>query len=314
MNSLITIETNFLNSENLIAIILVILVLGLIYSITEKIQRFFLKIYDLIKKITNLILFPINELWKFCYKKSCELISKIIPPSDNPKFDKFGGRSTFIFVITITALSPILIIIGLFLLPNSHEFAENFFMGMPPFNIIMLSANGFDSIFQINELLMLVLLNAITLIFLKNQDECSKGIQIYYCMIFLIFSGCLSFFLSPVFSNPTIANLFDINNIYKTFIEDNSEKFILTRILYIITFIPILYAFVATVCCAVRDLLGLLAHSIKPFVTFFAIGGLLASTMNQSAWFTPILIIGFFFTAFWAQHNISFEKDLFSRI
>ena len=313
MNSLITLETSFLSSENLIYLILVILIVGLIYSITEKIQSFFLKIHKIIKKITNLILFPINELWKFCYKKLSEPISKIIPPSDNPKFDKFGGRGTFIFVIAITVLSPILIIIGMFLLSDNNDFAESFFMGMPPFNIIMLIANGFDSVFQISELLMLVLLNAITLIFLKNQDECSKGIQIYYCMIFLVFSGCLAFFLSPVFSNPTVVNFFDVNNLYKTFIEENSEKFILIRILYILIFIPILYAFVATVCCALRDLIGLLAHSIKPFVTFFGIGGLLASTIQQSVWFTPVLIIGFLFTAFWAQHNISFEKDLFSR-
>ena len=177
----------------------------------------------------------------------------------------------------------------------------------------MLSMEGVGSVLRISELLLLVVLNAITLIFLKNQDECSKGIQIYYCMIFMIFSGCLAYFLSPIFTNPAVVNFFDIQNIYKTFIEDKTENFILIRILYIISFIPILYAFIATVGCAIRDLLGLLAYSIKPLMTFIGVIILISNTMDQNnIWFAVIFVAAMCFTAFWAQQNISFEKDLFT--
>ena len=313
MHSLITLESRFLSPDNLIGIILAIVIIGIAYSLTEKIQRFFLKIYKIIKKIVGFILKPLDALWDIIYAKGLEVVHKILPPSTNPKFDKYGGRGTFIFVITITALSPILIIIGLFFMPNNNDFFESVFLGMPPFNIIMLGLEGFGSVFKISELLLLVVLNAITLIFLKNQDECSKGLQIYYCMIFMIFGSCLAYFLSPIFSNPAVVEFFDIQNIYKIFIEEKSEKFVLTRILYIISFIPILYAFIATVGCAVRDFFGLLAYSLKPLVTFFTVITLITTTMDQNnIWVIPLFAVSMCFTAFWAQQNISFEKDLFT--
>ena len=67
MHSLITLESRFLSPDNLIGIILAIVIIGIAYSLTEKIQRFFLKIYITIKKIVGFILKPLDALWVIIY-------------------------------------------------------------------------------------------------------------------------------------------------------------------------------------------------------------------------------------------------------